>query len=75
MITNIWLAARAAGLGLGWVSILDPDQVAASMDVPPGWHFVAYLCIGWPEEEHIDPELERLGWQARSEAGRQVKIV
>jgi 5,6-dimethylbenzimidazole synthase len=75
MITNIWLVARAAGLGLGWVSILDPDQVAASMDVPQAWHFVAYLCIGWPEEEHIDPELERLGWQARSEAGRQVKIV
>ena len=75
MITNVWLAARAAGLGLGWVSILDPQQVALSMNVPSAWRFVAYLCIGWPEEEHLDPELERLGWQARSDDGRQVKIL
>jgi len=75
MIANVWLTARAAGLGVGWVSILDPGQIAASLAVPPAWSFVAYLCIGWPEEEHIDPELERLGWQVRSEAGRRVRVV
>jgi 5,6-dimethylbenzimidazole synthase len=41
----------------------------------PGLKFIAYLCVGWPEEQHHDPELERFGWQPRAEAGRQVKIV
>ncbi|MDB5394328.1 MAG: Nitroreductase family [Rhodospirillales bacterium] len=75
MITGFWLTARAAGLGVGWVSILDPGRVAAALAVPPAWNFIAYLCIGWPQEEHLDPELDRFGWQARGEAGRQVKIV
>ena len=75
MITTFWLAARAAGLGVGWVSILDPGQVAATLDVPAAWKLVAYLCIGWPQEEHLDPELERFGWQARDTAGRRVKII
>jgi len=74
MITTFWLAARAAGLGVGWVSILDPRQVAETLAVPDAWKLVAYLCIGWPEEEHLDPELARFGWQARDTAGRRVKI-
>jgi 5,6-dimethylbenzimidazole synthase len=64
-IQTLWLAARAEGLGVGWVSILDPDAVRAMLDLPPQWSFVAYLCLGWPEEEHDDPELERHGWQER----------
>jgi len=65
-IQTLWLAARAEGLGVGWVSILDPEAVRATLDLPPGWAFVAYLCLGWPEEEHDDPELERHGWEQRS---------
>ena len=61
-----WLAARAYGLGVGWVSILDPTDIAATLDVPRHWTFIAYLCVGWPEEEHRTPELERAGWQART---------
>jgi 5,6-dimethylbenzimidazole synthase len=64
-IQTLWLAARAEGLGVGWVSILDPDAVRATLDLPAQWSFIAYLCIGWPEEEHDDPELERHGWQER----------
>jgi 5,6-dimethylbenzimidazole synthase len=64
-IQTLWLAARAEGLGVGWVSILDPDAVRTTLDLPPQWSFIAYLCIGWPEEEHDDPELERHGWQER----------
>jgi 5,6-dimethylbenzimidazole synthase len=64
-IQTLWLAARAEGLGLGWVSILDPDAVRSTLDLPPAWTFIAYLCLGWPEEEHDDPELERHGWQER----------
>lgn len=75
MITTFWLAARAAGLGVGWVSILDPIEVSRLLDTPPQWKLIAYLCVGWPEEEHIDPELERCGWQRRTGLGREVRIV
>lgn len=64
-IHTLWLAARTRGLGVGWVSILDPQQVMQVLDVPQDWKFVAYLCIGYPVEEHTDPELERHGWQER----------
>jgi 5,6-dimethylbenzimidazole synthase len=62
----LWLAARAHGVGLGWVSILDPERVREILAVPAQWSLVAYLCLGWPEEEHLDPELDRAGWQRRS---------
>lgn len=66
MIQTLWLAARARGVGLGWVSILDPQMMAGLLDVPADWAFIGYLCLGYPEEEHEDPELERAGWQART---------
>jgi 5,6-dimethylbenzimidazole synthase len=64
-VHTFWLAARAYGLGVGWVSILDPDEIIRILDVPDGWSLVAYLCVGYPDEEHLDPELERHGWQRR----------
>lgn len=64
-IHTFWIAARARGVGVGWVSILNPDEVSRALDAPPGWKLIAYLCVGWPEEEHADPELERHGWQPR----------
>jgi 5,6-dimethylbenzimidazole synthase len=64
-ITLFWLAARAEGLGLGWVSILDPDQLSADLGVPADWRLIGYLCVGWPEAETDTPELERAGWEAR----------
>ncbi len=63
---TFWLAARAYGLGVGWVSILDPARLAESLEVPPEWSLVGYLCVGWPQEENLTPELERAGWQARA---------
>ncbi len=65
-ITLFWLAARAEGLGLGWVSILDPTQLARDLSVPEGWTFTGYLCIGWPEANSTTPELENLGWERRA---------
>jgi 5,6-dimethylbenzimidazole synthase len=62
---TFWLAARARRLGVGWVSILDPGTIAEALDVPPAWTFIAYLCVGFPLQEHLIPELERAGWQAR----------
>jgi len=64
-IHTLWLAARAEGLGLGWVSILDPVEVTEILDVPDHWTLVAYLCIGWPKDENLEPELARKGWESR----------
>lgn len=72
-VHTLWLAARARGVGVGWVSILEPDAVNRILDTPKDWRFIAYLCIGQPEEEHDDPELVRHGWQARIDIGRFVE--
>jgi 5,6-dimethylbenzimidazole synthase len=68
----LWLAARARGIGVGWVSILDPEAVTEILAVPAGWRLVAYLCLGVPQEEHPDPELERYGWQAEDPSGAEL---
>lgn len=64
-VQTLSLAARAWGLGVGIVTILDPRVVSRALDIPEDWAFVGYLCLGWPEEEHRDPELVRHGWQNR----------
>ncbi len=71
-IQNLWLAARARGLGLGMISIVDPAEVRRVCEVPEAWDLVAYLCLGHPEEEHADPELVRAGWQDRIPMDRVV---
>lgn len=64
-VHTLWLTAQSRGLGLGWVSILDPATVARLLDTPPAWHFIALLCLGYPQAPSDIPELERRGWQAR----------
>jgi 5,6-dimethylbenzimidazole synthase len=64
-VHTLWLTAQAQGLGVGWVSILDPEAARKTLDVPEHWALVAYLCIGWPRKPHAVPELERRGWQSR----------
>lgn len=71
-IHTLWLAARAHGLGLGWVSIADPETVTALIGVPQGWRFIALLCLGEAEEPHAVPELERRGWQPRLDPNAHV---
>ncbi len=68
-VHTLWLAARALGIGVGWVSILDADALCRDLEVPKSWCLVAYLCLGYPEEEHDDPELARRGWEERRAAG------
>lgn len=67
-ITQFWLTARSFGLGVGWVSILDPEQLNRGLDVPSEWSLVAYLCVGWPEELSDTPELAKAGWEDRDTA-------
>jgi 5,6-dimethylbenzimidazole synthase len=64
-ICTLWLAARAEGIGLGWVSILDPRHIGAVLSVPDGWIFIGYLCLGYPRHEDDTPELERTEWERR----------
>jgi len=64
-VHTIWLAARAQGIGMGWVSILDPLKVAAALDVPAEWKFIGYFCVGYPQADDTIPELEQSGWERR----------
>ncbi|MFB3150195.1 MAG: 5,6-dimethylbenzimidazole synthase [Alphaproteobacteria bacterium] len=71
-VHTLWLAARARGIGVGWLSILDPAAVASDLAVPEGWSFIAYLCLGYPLAEDPVPALERSGWQGREGLGGKV---
>jgi 5,6-dimethylbenzimidazole synthase len=62
---TLWLTARAEGIGMGWISILDPAAVAAALDVPPEWRLIGYFCLGYPQETDTVPALERAGWEHR----------
>ncbi len=67
-IFSMWLAARAEGVGMGWVSILDPGMMAEILDVPADWRFIGYFCLGYPQAADDSPELERAGWEQRQPA-------
>ncbi|WP_460371116.1 5,6-dimethylbenzimidazole synthase, partial [Actinocorallia lasiicapitis] len=64
-IQNLWLAARAEGLGLGWVTLFRPDELAGLLDLPAGVVTLGWLCLGWPDERPPEPGLERRGWSRR----------
>jgi nicotinate-nucleotide--dimethylbenzimidazole phosphoribosyltransferase len=64
-IENLWLAARAEGLGVGWVSFYRPDDLRALLGIPARVEPIAYLCVGWPDERPERPGLEAAGWAAR----------
>jgi 5,6-dimethylbenzimidazole synthase len=71
-IQNLWLAARAEGVGVGWVSILDRPAVERLLRLPAGVQLVAYLCVGYPVEFRPRPMLEEVGWKARQPLGELV---
>ncbi len=64
-VQNLWLAARAEGLGVGWVSIVDAEALKAVLGIPANIEIVAYLCLGWVSGFHARPELEAAGWRRR----------
>ena len=66
-IENLWLAARVEGVGVGWVSILDPEAVTRILGLPPEVELIAYLCIGYPIEFRPKPLLEEVGWRNREQ--------
>ncbi|MDR4502238.1 MAG: 5,6-dimethylbenzimidazole synthase [Nitrospirales bacterium] len=64
-IQNLWLAARAEGIGIGWVSILDYEALKKLVGIPRPVKLVAYLCMGYVKEFSSHPELEKAGWRKR----------
>ncbi|MCH4811076.1 5,6-dimethylbenzimidazole synthase [Vreelandella neptunia] len=64
-VQNLWLAARAEGIGVGWVSILDQEQISTVLNLPEHVYPLAYLCLGYVSEFLDQPELEAKGWRSR----------
>ncbi|WP_169569304.1 5,6-dimethylbenzimidazole synthase [Sneathiella limimaris] len=64
-IQNLWLAARAEGIGMGWVSIFNDDDLKSLLDIPPNIEIVGYLCLGYVDELYQEPELQAKGWRKR----------
>jgi 5,6-dimethylbenzimidazole synthase len=64
-IQNLWLAARAEGIGVGWVSILDHEALKQVIGVPKSVTVLAYLCLGYVSEFGTQPDLEKAGWRSR----------
>lgn len=64
-IQNMWLMARALHIGLGWVSILDPNKIKAILNAPDDRQLIGYLCLGHVDKFYENPELERLQWEKR----------
>jgi 5,6-dimethylbenzimidazole synthase len=67
-IHTLWLAARAEGIGMGWVSILNSEKIKKLLDVPESWRLLGYLCLGYPQTDSDTPELQRAGWETRQPA-------
>jgi len=65
-IQNLWLAARVEGIGVGWVSILDPILLKECLNIPPHVIPVAYVCLGYVSEFLPRPQLETVGWLPRA---------
>lgn len=64
-IENLWLAARAEGLGLGWVTLFQPADLATLVGLPDGVMTLGWLCLGWPDERPPAPGLARAGWSTK----------
>src|SRR5271170_1092572 len=65
-VQNLWLAARAEGVGVGWVSILEPGSLRSTLRIPDQITPVAYLCLGYVNAFSTEPDLERAGWEKRT---------
>ena len=64
-VQNMWLMARALNIGMGWVSILDPEEVKRLVNAPKACRLVAYMCLGYVSDFGDTPELEQIGWETR----------
>jgi 5,6-dimethylbenzimidazole synthase len=73
-VQNLWLAARAEGIGVGWVSIVDPEELKSLLGIPAHMVLVAYLCLGYVDGFESKPQLERLGWEQRVPLAEVIRL-
>ncbi|NRA54521.1 MAG: 5,6-dimethylbenzimidazole synthase [Gammaproteobacteria bacterium] len=66
-IQNLWLMARALNVGVGWVSIVDPQVVKQAVNAPESSQLIGYLCIGYVSEFLDEPELKKIAWQQQKQ--------
>lgn len=64
-IENMWLTARAHGVGMGWVTLFEPADLADLLNLPEGIETLGWLCLGWPDERPPEPGLQRTAWSAK----------
>ena len=73
-IENMWLAARAEGIGMGWISFIDPDRVKKILGIPESIKLVGYLAVGYLSDDHDIPELEEKKWEKRLDVSNFVYV-
>lgn len=71
-VQNLWLAARAENLGVGWVSIVHDDVIRKTLNIPENIDIIAYLCVGYVAQFQTTPDLERFGWLPRRDAKKAI---
>jgi len=71
-VQNLWLAARAENLGVGWVSIIEDDILRDALGIPNNIEIIAYLCIGYVSKFKDKPELESAGWLPRRSVDKAI---
>lgn len=64
-IQNLWLMARSLNIGVGWVSIIDPESVKQTLNAPQDAELIGYLCIGYVDDFLAEPELKTAGWEKK----------
>ncbi|HEV2482010.1 MAG TPA: 5,6-dimethylbenzimidazole synthase [Puia sp.] len=74
-VQNMWLMARALNIGLGWVSILDPEKVKQAVGAAAESKLVAYLCVGYTDGFYTRPELELLEWERRKDRDSVIRKI
>jgi 5,6-dimethylbenzimidazole synthase len=68
-VNTLWLDAHAHGIGVGWISMLEPQALTEALDVPKDWRFVGYFCLGYPAEETHEVQHE---FETRDEAAARI---
>jgi len=73
-VQNLWLAARAENIGVGWVSIIQDDVIKSALNIPEDINIIAYLCLGYVTQFNDKPELEKLGWLPRRDVDSAIHL-
>jgi len=73
-VQNLWLAARAENIGVGWVSIIQDDVIKSALNIPGDINIIAYLCLGYVSHFNEKPELEELGWLPRRDVNSAIHL-